>query len=374
MSGDVDHSWITLSSEALGRNLELVRERIGEDKMICACVKANAYGHGLGEIVHQILAFGIDWLAVFEVSDAVLLREQGIDVPILILSPVSEEQIGLCIQHELRFLVVEESQFEQIVYIQNTLGLPAYVHIPVETGMGRLGFFPSQVEDVLVSAQQHGIVIEGLMQHYATGDEKDSEYFRTQQMAFECLLDSLDQMGLTPEIIHAENSGASLIHPTISRSTLVRVGAALYGFEPSNEVTEILQQNSQSLTPVLEWKSQLVSVKTLPPGMGVSYGATKVLEQETRVGVVPVGYFDGYDRGLSNIGWMIIAGNRCPILGRVCMNMTMIDLSEVPEATIGDEVTLIGEGMSLELMATVLDTIPYEICTRIRENIHRKLI
>ena len=374
MSSDVNHSWITLSSEALGKNVELIRERVGEDKMICACVKANAYGHGLREIVHQLVAFGIDWLSVFEVSDAVLLREQGIDVPILILSPVSEEQIGLCIKHELRFLVVEESQFEQISSAQDELGLPAYVHIPVETGMGRLGFFPSQVEDVLVAAQQQGIVVEGLMQHYATGDEKDSEYFRTQQMVFECLLDSLDQMGLTPEIIHAENSGASLIHPTISRSNLVRVGAALYGFEPSNEVTEILERNSQSLTPVLEWKSQLVSVKNLPPGMGVSYGATKVLEHETRVGVVPVGYYDGYDRGLSNTGWMMVSGKRCPILGRVCMNMTMIDLSEVPEASIGDEVTIIGEGIRLEQMAELLDTIPYEICTRIRESIHRKIV
>lgn len=364
-------SKLSIDQEAVLHNLDLVRKHISTDTLICACVKANAYGHGLVRMSQLLIESRVDWLAVVNADEVRTLRNTGIQHPILVLGYIAPTDIPEMIELQAQMYVWTKEQVECISVEAQQRNIEVRVHIPVETGMGRLGIPVDDIEDFIRYCKDlPNIVVEGLAQHYATGDEIDSEYFQHQQQIFQVCLDQLDQANLLPRYIHSDNSGAALIQSTISQTNVVRVGAALYGFAPSSEVQEVLQKDHQSLQPVLSWKTELISIKTLKAGTSISYGATETLKQDILVGVLPVGYSDGYDRGLSGQSEVLIRGTRCRVLGRVCMNMMMVDLSGVPDVSLGEEVVLVGrqgsEQVTLEELADIIGTIPYEVCTRIR--------
>jgi alanine racemase len=364
---------VELDRSAFVDNLDLLKSQIHPNQKICFCVKSNAYGHGLLEMAKLAVEAGVDWLSVIDSHEALMLRQEGISLPILHLGYVHPDDLPKMIELGVRLYVWDMSQARQISEVAQRIQQSAKVHLALETGMGRLGVNISDcfgaIRDI---GRLEGVEMEGIAHHYATSDEPDSELFCHQQIQFQEVLDRLKSEGILPPEVHSANSGGALLHLSVAMETLVRVGAGLYGFASDETMQTHLQERGIELRPVLTWKTQLISNKTLPAGSTIGYGATEVLQQNTRVGVIPVGYNEGLDRRLSSIGSVLVAGQRCRILGRVCMNLTMIDLSGLEDVNLGEEVVLIGrqkdEEIRLEEIASVAETIPYEILVHLKGN------
>ena len=349
-------TWVEVDLKALKNNIKIIRKETAVPLM--AVVKANGYGHGYMPITRTAEEAGVDWFGVARPRMALKMREEGIKSNILVLGYISPERIEQMICLNVSLTIWTKEHIHLVENAAANCQKTARVHLLVDSGMGRLGCLPEESLELARLAEETDLVeLEGLFSHLAKADESDREPTRKQEQAFLKVIDVLDKEKLLPGIIHMANSAGTLAHPE-TRFQLVRPGLIIYGLSPSPEV-----QLPAGIEPILSWKSVLASMKELPPGHGVSYGHTYVTIKKELIGVIPVGYADGYRRGPGNA--VLINGVKAPIVGRVCMDQFMVKLENVPNPQIGDEVVLIGkqgdEVISANDLARVWQTINYEV-------------
>ncbi len=362
--------WAEVDLDALAHNIREVRRLTSANSMILAAVKADAYGHGAVISSKVFLDNGADRLGVARLGEAVELRDAGIEAPILNLGYTPEAQYGTLIGRGIAATIYTFLQAQALDDVAAKLHTKAVVHVKIDTGMNRLGFQPND-ETLRAIAKINvlpNVELEGIYTHFAVSDIADKTYTRRQFELFRWVLDELRTRGVEPPIRHVSNSAAIIDLPEYALE-MVRPGIMLYGYEPSIEV----DLSRVSLKPAMTLKARLSNVKVVPEGAGISYGLTYTTKRPSIIGTLPVGYADGYRRGLSNRSWVDYGGERAPIVGRVCMDQCMIDLTDIDMAEIGDEVTLFGGGCSpsVEETARMLDTIPHEVTCAIARRVPR---
>ena len=353
-----DETYLSVDLDALDANFSAIRSKA--NNKIMAVVKADAYGHG-AVVLAKHLESRSDFFGVACVSEALELRKAGIRLPILILGHTPVQAFGQVIAHEIRpaiFRMDEAVEFSKEAVRQ---GVKAPIHIALDTGMGRIGFSadPDGMEQVLAISNMEGITIEGLFSHYACADMEDLAPTNAQMARFDGFVEQLEARGVTVPLCHLSNS-AGLMRLS-SQHNMVRTGIVLYGLYPDAQMDRSLLP----LQPVVSWHSCITMLKTLPAGSPVSYGATYITTKPTRVATVPVGYADGYPRSLSGKFHVLICGKKAPILGRVCMDQMMVDVTDIPEAEEGTAVTLIGkdgqQSISVEDVSNCSGVFHYEL-------------
>ncbi len=356
----------------LDRFAENVRNiKAAAGSKLLAVVKANAYGHGAVEAARVCLKNGADYLAVANIDEAIELREHGIGAPILILGYTVPERYEDVIKYDIIQTIYCREMADDLSKEAIRLAKDCRIHIKLDTGMGRIGFFPSDesINEIIEISRLPGINITGIFTHFAEADSKDKAYTHFQVKGFKYVTDALEQAGL--ELIrHCANSAAILdMMPELSFD-MVRAGIILYGYYPSDEVT-----TSVKISPVMSLKSRVAFVKPLKSGSYVSYGRTYKASEDVICATVPVGYADGYFRANGNKARVIINGHFCPIIGRVCMDQFMVDVSHVPDVKMGDEVILMGESGDIKIDADELagygSTISYEILCAVSKRVPR---
>lgn len=367
-------NWVEISKEALINNVKQFRRIIGENVLLCPCVKANAYGHGLVECSKTFIEAGANWLAVNSLYEAESLRAGGVVAPIYILGYVEMSELVRAVELECRLVAYNREMIEAL----GAIGKPAKIHIKVETGNNRQGVFVKDLIEFVEFVKSFGnIEIEGLTTHFANvEDTTDHSYAELQLAKFNEGIKKLESIGVDVPIKHCANSAAAILFPK-THFQLVRVGIASYGMWPSNETyLSYLKEvgDGFKLMPALTWKTKIAQIKTIPAGEYIGYGCTYKTGHETKLAILPVGYYDGYDRGISG-GHVLIRGKRAPVRGRVCMNIIMVEVTDIPEAKLEDEVILIGrsgdEEISAEQFGKWAGTINYEVTTRINERVPR---
>lgn len=355
---------------ALRHNLDQVRRRIPKQCEILAVVKADAYGHGATAIVSALTKMGVRRFGVATVEEGIELRNSGMDQPILVMGALSPEQCAALVAHRLTPIIHDRAIAEQLTTHLSMQTDPYAVHIKVDTGMGRLGLSPDDVLPLLQSpAFQGTLSAEGLMTHLADADNEDATFTTIQIELFRTLIGRLKTAGIDIPLIHAANSAAILLHPS-AHFTMVRPGIMLYGYH-----TIAHPDGPPDLKPILSLVTRVVQVRVLAPGQSISYNRLFIASRPSRIAVLRIGYADGYSRLLSNRGAVLIRGHRAPIVGRVCMDMTMVDVTDVPNVVSGDEAVLIGQQGGLRITAAHLadwsQTIPYEVLCAIGPRVRR---
>lgn len=362
--------WSEINMHALAHNIRQIRSVIRPQAELMAVVKANAYGHGAEQVARTALANGATQLGVARVSEGLELRKASINAPILVLGYTVPEEYPLLLENNLIQTVYNLEIAHDLSAIASRAKQKAPVHIKIDTGMGRLGFLPdsSGMRDILNIARLPYLELAGIFTHFATADSREKSYARRQWQNFTCLLTKLAQDGIEFPCRHAANSAATLDMPE-THLDMVRVGIALYGVWPSNEVAN----RQLDLQPVMTVKSRIAHIKQVPANFVVSYGATYITPAPTVIASIPVGYADGYCRLLSSRGEVLIHGQRAPVIGRVCMDQFMVDAGGILDARQGDEVVLLGcqdsEEITADEIAEKIDTISYEVLCSI--NCHR---
>jgi alanine racemase len=375
-------SWVEISERALGNNIRRFKEHIGHDVKLAAVLKANAYGHGLAETSRIAWQAGADWLAVNSVEEAVLLRQAGLEAPILCLAYVPLARLEDAVALEARLTVFNLETVERLGAITGRLKKTARLHIKVETETNRQGVKGDNLLRLAQAVGRHPhLALEGLSTHFANIEDVTEHRFAEQQLSnFRAALDLLEQNGVSVSVKHTACTAAAIPFPQ-TLFNLARVGIGLYGLWPSKETRISALQAGISLNelePVLTWKTRIAQIKTVPRGATIGYGCTDLATQVTRIAVLPVGYFEGYDRRLSSIGYVLIRGHRAPLRGRVCMNMIMVDVTNIPAVALEDEAVLLGrqgeDAISAETLAGKIGTINYEIVFRINPQIPRIVV
>jgi alanine racemase len=381
----LDHpiTWAEVNLSAYAHNLRELRRVTRPPARLMAVVKANGYGHGSVEVAREALRNGAQYLAVARINEAIPLRKAGLEAPILIFGYSPPDLAPLLIDYELTQTVYSLSTASAISEQATRKGKKINVHLKVDSGMGRLGFLLASTNDTIddVAAQNSvraietitrlpGLTVEGIFTHFATADSADKSYADLQLDRFLDLLSRLQKAGLAPPVRHAANSGALIDMPD-SHLDMVRPGIATYGLHPSDEVNK----SRVDLKPVMSLKSRIIHLKRVPPGFNISYGITFQTKNHTTIATVPVGYADGFNRLLSSRGHMLVHGQRVPIVGRVCMDLTMLDVGEVSGVALEDEVVVFGdqgnEAVTADEIASCLDTINYEIVSTITARVPR---
>ena len=366
-------TWLEIDLSAIGHNTQLFKEIVGPEVTVLVSLKADAYGHGALRVARTVVRNGAEWLGVAPVSEAAPLRQVGVDAPILVFGYIAPWQAREAVRMNLRATVFTAELARALSQAATDLGSQIRVHIKVDTGMARLGMRAEEVEGVVRFVKEAqalpGLVVEGIFTHFATADSADQTYALLQWERFERVLAALDARGLRPPIIHAANSAAALTLPQ-ARYDMVRPGIAIYGLAPSDETPL-----PAGFRPALAFKTQVAQVKEIPAGEGVSYGATYVTTSPTRIAVLPVGYADGFRRAPANWGEVLVRGQRAPLLGRVCMDQCMIDVTNIPGVRQGDEVVLIGrqgdDELTADEIARKLGTISYEVTAELLARVPR---
>ena len=359
--------------DAIRHNYNAIRQKLPAKVKMMGVIKADAYGHGALPVARELVEQGIDMFGVATIEEGISLRKNGVQTPILILGFTGREDYPALLTFDLAQTVYEPNMAAEINEAAARFGRKAKVHIKADTGMGRLGFAVNQdsVEEIKRIAALPFLEIEGLFTHFAKADEADESYTKEQLRQFAFFLDSLKAAGVCPREIHAANS-AGILNYADSYFTMVRAGIILYGSYPS----EFTEKTQIVLKPALSICSRLIFVKEVPAGRSISYGGIYQTDKPTKIGTVSIGYADGYQRLLSNRGRVLIRGQYAKVIGRVCMDQIMVDLSAVPEATAGDEVVLFGRQgervITIEEVAELCQTINYEIMCLIGKRVPRE--
>lgn len=373
-----DLSRVEISKEALRHNIQQIRTLIGPSRILCACVKANAYGHGLVETSKIFLESGVNWLSVNALFEAKALREAMIGNPIYIMGYVPLSDLEEAVVLDCRLVVYNKETIEKLGEITNKMKQPVKVHIKLETGNNRQGILPNELlEFVNYSKKFKFIEIEGLATHFANIEDTTDHSFAEKQLnIFKESIDMMQKNGIEIPIKHCANSAATILFPEIYFD-MVRPGISCYGMWPSNEtyISYVKKGGGEfSLTPAFSWKTKIAQIKTIPSGEYIGYGCGFRTTHETRLAIIPVGYYDGYDRGV-NGGHVLIRGKRAPVRGRVCMNIIMVEITDIPDVRVEDEVVLIGregdEQITAEQFGEWAGTINYEVTTRVNERVPR---
>lgn len=368
----MERTWAEIDLDALKSNIQNIRKITDPKAKIMAVVKADAYGHGYLECCHTLLEGGADCFAVATVSEAKQLRRKGIDVPVLILGITFPEDAEEIVKNDIMTNVSSLEYAKCLSDAAKSLQKPVKIHIKVDTGMSRLGLLTGNyeeetVEEILAISKLPFIEIDGLFSHFACADEENREYTELQFKKFTSLIDKLSKKGIEIPCKHIANSAAIMMYPEMHLD-MVRAGVVLYGCYPSEEV----DKEKLSIKPVMTLKSRITHIKEVEAGTGVSYGKTYITDRKTKVATVPVGYADGYLRCLSHKAKIEIGGQLCDVIGRICMDQCMIDVTNVNNINVGDEVILFGNGkISADDIAKSMDTINYEVLCLVSKRIPR---
>ncbi|MEX0672894.1 MAG: alanine racemase [Candidatus Paceibacterota bacterium] len=367
-------TWIDVDTKVLEHNYNLFREVLSKETTLCAVVKSNAYGHSLVDYAKQMEGFGVDWLAVDTLVEGLRLREEGITAPILVLGYTLPDMFTKAADNDISIMI---SGFESLGHALRYAGKkPLKIHIKCDTGMHRQGFLEGQIKKAvrdIRKAENPKVVIEGVFTHFADA-KNPSEPRRTQEQIeiFERVRQEFVDAGHSP-IVHAAATSTTVIFPE-AHYDMVRVGIGLYGLWPS-VATKQYAQEWLPLQPVLSWKSVVSEVKAVPAGSQFGYGFTESVARDSKIAVIPIGYWHGYPRSLSSIGHMLIRGKRAKVLGTVSMDITVVDVTDIKGVKAGDEVMLIGkdgkDDITADELAGMTGTINYEIVTRINPLIKR---
>lgn len=375
-------TWAEISLDALRHNLQAVRQTLPEGCKLMASVKANAYGHGAVEIAEAAERFGVDYLGVAFLDEALQLRRAGIQSPILVLGFVPADALALAREYNITISLFRDDVREaagQLPALKD--GRKLKVHVKVDSGMGRLGVLGHDEALAFIERALHTpqLEVEGLFTHYAKADEADKEYTKRQYERFRHIAESVKQRGWTIPIVHAANSAAGIDTPEWA-GDMVRLGIAMYGLYPSEEVNK----ERVELRPVLALKTKVVWTKTAPPGWGISYGTRYYTETDELIGTLPIGYADGFSRMLSGKAHGLMRGVKTPILGTICMDQCMIALDPVQNqdgkgsVEAGEEVVLIGSQgsavISAEEVAEQMGTLNYEFICMLAARVPRVYI
>ena len=362
-----------LDLDAVAWNMEQMKKNLKEGTEMVAVIKTDGYGHGAVQVASMLESYDYVWgYAVATLDEAVVLRAAEIQKPILVLGCIFPDQYWEMLKYEIRMNVYTKEMAEAISALAVEKGEQAYVHIKLDTGMARLGFSAeeSSIEEIKEIAELPNLVLEGVFTHFAKADEEDKAFTMMQLEKFEWMTQRLEEEGVTFPYVHASNS-AGIIDIRRADYNLVRAGIAIYGLYPSEEV----DKEKVQLKPALSLKSHIAFVKDIPAGTPVSYGGDFVSEHQMRIATIPIGYGDGYPRSLSDTGYVLIRGKKAPIIGRICMDQFMVDVSDIPEVKFGDKVTLIGrdqeEYLPVEKLSELSGRFNYEFVCDLGKRIPR---
>jgi len=368
--------WAEIDLDAIGANYQAMHEKLGGCRGMIAVVKTDGYGHGAVPIAELLEPRNYIWgFAVAAVEEAQELRRHGITKPILILGYTFREDYRWMAKEDIRPTVFKYDMAAQMSEAALAEGKKVFVHMAVDTGMTRIGLADTEegAEEAVRIAALPGIEIEGLFTHFARADEADKSHAKIQFSRYIHFLELLKEKGVEIPLRHCSNSAAILEMPGLT-ADLVRPGITGYGIYPSEEVS----RESLPLRPAMSLKSHIVYIKDVEAGTPVSYGGTYVTEQKMRIATIPVGYGDGYPRSLSNKGWVLIHGKKAPILGRVCMDQFMVDVTGIPEAKELDEAVLMGESegnvLDVDILGKLSGRFPYEFVCNIGKRVPRVYI
>ena len=365
-----------VSLDAIAHNFAEMKKNIAKGTKIVAVIKADGYGHGAEAIARLIEDYDYIWgFAVATPEEALQLRTFGVKKPILILGIVFEEYFTQMIAKEIRLTVCTYEMAQKLSEEAQRQGRDVHIHIGLDTGMSRIGFADRQesVEEIKKISQLPNLKIEGMFTHFARADETDRSPAIDQLNRYLNFAKLLEDAGIQIPMKHCSNS-AGIIRVPEANLNAVRAGITIYGIYPSNEV----ERDIVKLIPAMELKSHISYIKTVEPGAAFSYGGTFTAKKEMKVATIPVGYADGYPRSLSNKGWVLIHGKKAPILGRVCMDQFIVDITKIPDAKAGDEVTLIRkdgkEFISIEKFGDLSGRFSYEFACDISKRVPRVYI
>lgn len=365
-------TWANVDLDALAQNYRAIKSHIPQGCRFLGVMKADAYGHGAVPVSHALVELGADYLAVSNLEEAVQLRRGGIRAPILILGytpPIyAENMIYLDLTQEIHSLEYAQELNDAL----NGTNFILNVHMKLDTGMTRIGFTAYEdeksLEEMVLAAHLPHLHIEGVFMHFCVADskaEEDAAFTRLQYERFEHALDYLGYKGIHPELRHCCNSGGTLLYPEYAMD-MVRPGIMTYGVYPTEDAGDIL-----GLQPVLSLYTTVSQIRDIPAGRDISYGRTYTTPEDKRIAVLSVGYADGLQRILSGTVQFLLRGKPAPVVGRICMDMCMVDVTDIPDAQVGDEVTIIGGDLTCVHMADLLGTIPYEVLCGINKRIPR---
>ena len=360
-------TWVEIDFQAIHHNLKQFRKLIGPDILLMPVIKRNAYGHGFLEAARIVGDSPlVDRVCVAGLDEAITLLKNGFKKPIIILSfyELESPDISLAIKKGVAFPIYTKEQVTSLNTLASALGKRAIVHLKIDTGTSRLGILPDEaVRFGQFLKQQKNLNWEGLWSHFSSSEEDSIETNR-QIKLFNQVIANLKKEGIDPPIKHMACTASTILHPD-SRHQAVRVGLGTYGLYPSAAC-----QTKIKLRPALSWHTKLIQIKDIPAATAISYGRTHKVKRPTRLGVLPIGYYDGYDRRFSSTAEVLVKGHACHVLGRICMNLTMIDLTDVPGSIkVGERATLIGQqgknSVTADNLADWSKTINYEIVDRI---------
>lgn len=366
--------WAEVDLDKLAHNMREIR-RMAKSENIIAVVKADAYGHGAIDVAPVLLKNGANRLAVAVISEAVELRRSGIECPIMILGFTPPNLIDNLLKYNIEQAVYSYEFAKELSKMAQKKNKMAKIHIVVDTGMGRIGYLPNDdsVEEVYNISRLPNIIVEGMFCHFSSADEKDKAYTYDQVKNYDEFYEKLKEKKVNINIRHMANSAAIIDLPE-THYEAVRPGIIIYGYYPSEEVSK----DKMDLKPVMTLKTNVVHIKTLPPGEYVSYGRKFKTERESVIATLPVGYADGYTRLLFQKGKVILRGSFAPVIGRICMDQCMIDVTDISGVKVGDEVILIGEDgknkFTADTVAELIGTINYEIVCMVGKRVPRVYI
>jgi alanine racemase len=376
--------WAEIDLNAYAHNIKELRRIAHPNARLMAVVKANGYGHGAAEVAREALKNGAEWLGVARIDEAIRLRREGLVAPILIFGYTPPDLAKQLIEFDLTPTVYSYSTAEILSGNAQSMGKTIGVHIKVDSGMGRLGLLPDAlvpkmaptdtkdeaIREIELISKLAGLDIGGIFTHFATADSADRSYAKKQLDIFLDFIDQLRRAGLAPPLRHAANS-AALIQLPESHLDMVRPGIATFGLSSFDKTIKM----DIVLKPAMALKSRIIHLKNVPAGFNVSYGITYQTQQPTTIATVPVGYADGFNRLLSSRGHMLVHGKKVPIIGRVCMDLTMLDVGALGNVNLEDEVVIFGqqdnESITADELASRLNTINYEIVSTITARVPR---
>jgi alanine racemase len=375
--------WIELSQAALTRNLDSL-SRLAKGRIMAPSIKANAYGHGLPQLVGMISPRkDVTYLSVHSLAEAIVCRQSGWKRKLLILGPISTDSLDAVLEYQLEPVVASKEVLERLGKLADKYKYPILTHLKLETGTHRQGFTDKELPAVARIYKKHSYLAKplGASMHFANIEDTTShEYAQFQLENFERLVSLLKKLGIGPKLRHTASSAALLLFDK-TRFELVRPGLAVYGHWPSKETYlsyRLQGKRNDILKPVLSWKTRVTQIKSVPADSFIGYGCSYRTTTPTRLAILPVGYCDGYDRALSNQAYVLIKGMRAPIRGRICMNLMMADITDIKDVKLEDPVTLIGrdgrESLSAEQLGQWAGTINYEILARLSPEIPRIVV
>ena len=372
--------WAEISLKAIKKNIVAIKKLLKPKTKIMAVVKANAYGHGTFEIAKEALKNGVTNLGVARIDEALHLRKKGIKAPILIFSYTDETYFKELINHKITQTVFSFEYAKKLSDFAKTHKKKMPIHIKVDTGMGRCGMLAEPfrtpqkkmtvLEEIKKIADLQNIFLEGIYTHFACADEKNKNSANLQFKIFASLLKSIEKEKIKISIKHAANSAGAIEMPE-THLDMIRLGIALYGLYPSSDI----DKKKIKLTPAMSLKTRIILIKKVPKNFKVSYGSTFKTNKKSTLAILPLGYADGFNRLFSSKGSVLIKGKKAPVVGRVCMDHTVIDVTHIPYVKVNDEVVIFGcqkkETISADNLAKNLNTINYEIVSTIMERVKR---